>query len=120
MTKEYKTTGWTPFYMNSDDPSGTGDHEHYFYYLNKNRDRLNVYDPDGKLYEGCQKKAIHIREVGTMLPWWYLSAFYTLLFSGRVLILFYRGRKRFYINSLNKLSLKTCYLVTIRFIKRTI
>lgn len=74
-------TGWTPFYMNADDPSGTGDHEHYSYYINENYDRLTVYDSDGQAYKNCEKKAIHIRERETQIPWWTLSTSYTLLFS---------------------------------------
>ena len=54
-------TGWTPFYMSTDTPGGTGDHEHYFYYLNKNTDRLTVYDYNGKEYKNCEKKALHVR-----------------------------------------------------------
>ena len=74
-------TGWTPFYMNADDPSGTGDHEHYSYFINNKYDRLTVYDSNGQAYKGCEKKAIHIRERETQIPWWTLSASYTLLFS---------------------------------------
>ena len=47
--------------MSTDTPGGTGDHEHYFYYLNKNTDRLNVYDYNGKEYKNCEKKALHVR-----------------------------------------------------------
>ena len=47
--------------MSTDTPGGTGDHEHYFYYLNKNTDRLTVYDYNGKEYKNCEKKALHVR-----------------------------------------------------------
>ena len=47
--------------MSTDTPSGTGDHEHYFYYLRKDIDRLTVYDYNGTVYTKCEKKAIHVR-----------------------------------------------------------
>ena len=47
--------------MSTDTPGGTGDHEHYFYYLNPNVDRLTVYDYNGREYKHCEKKAIHVR-----------------------------------------------------------
>ena len=74
-------TGWTVFYMNTDHPNGTGDHEHYFYYVDGNHDRLTVYDSDGQAYSDCTKKAIHVREKDTNVPWWTLATSYTLLFS---------------------------------------
>ena len=76
-----KKSGWTPFYMNTDDPEGTGDHEHYSYYLTKEDNRLIVYGSDGQAYEDCTKKAIHIRERLTHSPWWKLAINYTILFS---------------------------------------
>ena len=78
-------SGWTRFYMNVDHPepekTSTGDHEHYFYYVKGNHDRLIVYDYDGEPYEDCVKKAIHVREKSSSLPWWELATSYTLLFS---------------------------------------
>ena len=74
-------TGWTPFYMNADHPNGTGDHEHYFFYINGDHNRLRVYDSDGQAYTNCKKKAIHVREKGSHVPWWTLATSYTLLFS---------------------------------------
>ena len=74
-------TGWTPFYMNSDSPSGTGDHEHYMYYINGDHDRLRVYDSDGEAYTNCTKKAIHVQQTEIHVPWWTLATSYTLLFS---------------------------------------
>ena len=64
-----KITRWTHFYMNTDSPIGTGDHEHYFYYLN-GKNRLEVLDPDGNIYLNCIKKAIHVRKKETHEPWW--------------------------------------------------
>ena len=74
-------TGWTPFYMNADHPNGTGDHEHYMYYINGDHDRLTVYGSDGQAYTNCKKKAIHVREKDSHVPWWTLATSYTLLFS---------------------------------------
>ena len=74
-------TGWTVFYMNTDHPNGTGDHEHYFYYVDGDHDRLTVYDSDGQAYSDCTKKAIHVREKDSHVPWWTLATSYTLLFS---------------------------------------
>ena len=74
--------GWTKFFINSDTPNGTGDHEHYFYYYgNDNRDRLNAYDSDGAIYGNCVKTAIHVRERETGDPWWKLRSNFALLFS---------------------------------------
>ena len=82
LNKDYAIkTGWTPFYMNADHPNGTGDHEHYTYYISGDHDRLTVYGSDGQAYTNCEKKAIHVRERGTQLPWWTLATSYTLLFS---------------------------------------
>ena len=54
-------TGWTLIYMSQDSPMGNGDHENYFDYVNRKRDRLTVYDLNGEAYTNCEKKAIHIR-----------------------------------------------------------
>ena len=74
--------GWTPIYMSGDEPTGTGDHEHYRYYLNNN-DNLIVHDPfgEGHAWQNCTKTAISIRERATHTPWWKLSSEFTLLFS---------------------------------------
>ena len=39
-----------------------------------------IYDSDGILYNNCTKKALHIREIGTQIPWHSLTKF-TLVFS---------------------------------------
>ena len=48
--------GWTVSYNSDDIPSnGTGDHEHYSYY--RNRDKLKVYDKNGNEFIGCKKNS---------------------------------------------------------------
>ena len=61
--------GWTPYYNNDDDPSGTGDHEHYFYFRNKdwyyrgqNAKKMIVYGQDGQAYKNCKRTAIFVRK----------------------------------------------------------
>ena len=76
-----KKSGWTPFYMSADNPDNTGDHEHYSYYLTEQNKKLIVYGSDGQAYENCIKKAIHVRERLTHIPWWTLAINYTILFS---------------------------------------
>ena len=74
--------GWTKYFNSIDTPSGTGDHEHYFfYYGNRKRDKLKVYDSNGSIYKGCKKTAIDVRERSTQKPWWDVSKKYALLFS---------------------------------------
>ena len=73
--------GWTKFYINSDTPNGTGDHEHYFDYNGRRKNRLTVYDSNGNAYKDCLKTAIHVRERETGKPWWSLMKTNTLLFS---------------------------------------
>ena len=74
--------GWTKFFINNDTPNGTGDHEHYLYFLGATTsDRLKVYDSSNTVYTNCVKKAIHVRERQTMDPWWKLRKKYTMLFS---------------------------------------
>ena len=77
---ETKKEGWTRFYMSSDDPTGTGDHEHYWYYV-KTDDELKVYDLDGQAWRKCTKKAIVVRDREYQKFWWELSRSYTFLFS---------------------------------------
>ena len=56
--------GWTVSYNSDDIPSnGTGDHEHYSYY--RNRDKLKVYDKNGNEFIGCKKTAIFVRKIET-------------------------------------------------------
>ena len=73
--------GWTRFFTSSDTPSGTGDHEHFFFYSNNKRDRLEVFDRNGAVNKNCVKQAIHVRERETGTPWWILRKSHTLLFS---------------------------------------
>ena len=74
--------GWTKYFNSIDTPSGTGDHEHYFFYYGENkRDRSAVYASNGSTFKGCNKTAIDVRERKTHKPWWALSKNYTLLFS---------------------------------------
>ena len=74
--------GWTQYFTSADTPDGSGDHEHYFfYYGDKKRDRLAVYDSNGSIYKSCKKTAIDVRERRTHKPWWALTKDYTLLFS---------------------------------------
>ena len=73
--------GWT-YFISTDKPSGTGDHEHYFFYYGDNRrDRLAVYDSNGSKYTGCKKTAIDVRDRENHTSWWTLNKEYTLLFS---------------------------------------
>jgi len=39
-----------------------------------------IYDSHGRLYNNCTKKALHIREIETQIPWHSLTQF-TLVFS---------------------------------------
>ena len=62
--------GWTPYYNDDDDPSGTGDHEHYFYFRNwtyrgGNAEKKIVYGKDGQAYKNCDRTAIYVRERST-------------------------------------------------------
>ena len=64
--------GWTPYYNDDDDPSGTGDHEHYFYFRNQdwnyrggNAKKKIVYGKDGSAYSNCNRTAIFVREKNT-------------------------------------------------------
>ena len=64
--------------MNTDKPSGTGDHEHYFYYHGDVENDRIVYDSKGTIYTNCEKKAIQVREKETGKHWWSLTNNYTL------------------------------------------
>lgn len=73
----FKKQGWTPYYISEDlpinkDPKnpGTGDHEHFFFYSNSNRDKMKVYDSDGQAYTNCNKTAMDVRERNTHKHWW--------------------------------------------------
>ena len=63
--------GWTPYYNNDDNPiSGTGDHEHPFYfrdwsYRGNDAKKMHVYGKDGQAYKNCKKTAILAREKET-------------------------------------------------------
>ena len=66
--------GWTPYYNDDDDPSGTGDHEHYFYFRNQswnyrggNAKKKIVYGKDGHAYRNCDRTAIFVREKNTQV-----------------------------------------------------
>ena len=80
MNSDYRKEGWTRSFFSTDTPGGTGDHEHYFHYYGK-LDRFKAYDSNNKEYNNCIKRAIHIREKETGLPWWVLNKSNTLLFS---------------------------------------
>ena len=41
---------------------------------------IQIYGPDGTLYNNCTKKAVHIREIETQIPWHSQTEF-TLVFS---------------------------------------
>ena len=59
-----------------DTPSGTGDHENYFEF-----DQVEpVCEADGVCYKKCFRRAVHIREIETQVPW-YGSGENTLIFS---------------------------------------
>ena len=60
-------TGWTLFYTNQDTPRGNGDHENYFDFVDGKRDRLTVYDLNGKAYTNCKKKAVHVRKRDSLI-----------------------------------------------------
>ena len=62
--------GWTPYYKNDDKPSGTGDHEHYLYFRNGEKDWSyqggiakisTVYGIDGQAYNNCKRIGIFAR-----------------------------------------------------------
>ena len=62
--------GWTPYYANDDQPSGTGDHENYFYFRGGEKDWSyrggeaaisTVYGIDGQAYNNCTSKGIYAR-----------------------------------------------------------
>ena len=75
---EFGRKGWTKSYMNTDKPTGTGDHEHYFHYLKNSDNRRFVYDSDGTKYTNCVKKAIQVREKDSGKHWWALTNEFTL------------------------------------------
>ena len=55
--------------------SGSGDHENYFEERN-----LKVCETDGTCYTDCTRKAVHIREIHTQMPWYGFPQ-NTLIFS---------------------------------------
>ena len=51
-----------------DTPRGSGDHENN---LGSNqRDLLPICDVNGNCYKNCSRKAVHIREIETQMPWY--------------------------------------------------
>ena len=55
------------FVLSQDTPeSGSGDHENYFGIDPK---KMTVHERNGTRYGDCNKMAIHIREIGTHIPW---------------------------------------------------
>ena len=65
------------FVSSLDTPYDSGDHENYFVIAN---DEIEIYGSDGTLYNNCSRKAVHIREIETQIPWHSLTEF-TLVFS---------------------------------------
>ena len=69
---------WCKFqFLSLDTPNDSGDHENYFAI---DREENKIYDIDGKRYDSCVKKAVHIREIETQIPWHSITDF-TLVFS---------------------------------------
>ena len=60
-----------------DTPNDSGDHENYFVMADE---ETEIYGSEGRLYNNCTKKAVHIREIETQIPWHSLTEF-TLVFS---------------------------------------
>ena len=79
-----KFSGWTTFYNNDDDPSGTGDHEHYSHYRNSKRDKLKVYGKDGTEFTSCKKIAIYVREIQTHARDFFFSTCQYSFYSKRI------------------------------------
>ena len=87
-------TGWTKYYsvdkpLNDVNP-GTGDHEHYTFYLSKPiDDKTVVYDTNNNRYKKCKKTAIFYRSKGGQTnsegeaighqAWWNLRKFYQVI-----------------------------------------
>ena len=55
------------FYSSLDSPkTGSGDHENVYSGVSNN---IEIHDPNGKIYDDCVKKAVHIRETLSHIPW---------------------------------------------------
>ena len=53
--------------LSLDDPlSGSGDHENVY---GDQPHLMEIYDPDGKLFNNCKRKAVNIREIREHTPW---------------------------------------------------
>ena len=65
--------GWTKYYNDDDNPSGTGDHEHYslkqkeWYYRGKASKTFKAFGKDGTAYDKCERKAISARSKSTQV-----------------------------------------------------
>ena len=54
-------------YSSLDSPkTGSGDHENVYSGVSNN---IEIYDPNGEIYDDCVKKAVHIRETLSHIPW---------------------------------------------------
>ena len=54
-------------YSSLDSPkTGSGDHENVY---SGGSNNIEIYDPNGKIYDDCVKKAVHIRETLSHIPW---------------------------------------------------
>ena len=55
-------------YSSLDNPkTGSGDHENVY---SRGLNYTEIHDNDGKIYGDCVKKAVHIREVRSHIPWY--------------------------------------------------
>ena len=56
------------FFLSLDSPkTGSGDHENVY---NRGLNYTEIYENNGTLYGDCVKKAVHIREIRSHLPWY--------------------------------------------------
>ena len=54
-------------FLSLDSPkTGSGDHENVY---SKDLDCTKIHDSNGTIYGDCVKKAVHIREIRSHLPW---------------------------------------------------
>ena len=74
-----------------DTPSGTGDHENYFDFDQEEP----VCEANGVCYKECFRRAVHIREIETQVPW-YGSRENTLIFSDstKMITKFYKSLEK--------------------------
>ena len=67
----YISNSFQKQFFSLDDPSGSGDHENIYGSAQDYFEK--IYDSNGKVFSGCVKKAVNIREIQSHIPWHSLS-----------------------------------------------